>query len=447
MKFKEDFLIERIKIGDRFRVDYGDSGEFQEFVESIKDKGVIQPVTIDDKYNLLAGGRRIRACQVAGITTIPVVIRPAVSAVDSREIELFENIHRKAMTWTEEARAYKQIQDMFKEKYPNEEWRWSQRTLAKDTGKSQPLINRKIKAAEMLDIIPELAECKTEEEAIKRYKKIQNDLVIGTLRKQQEDDIASGKELTLKYAKSHFRIGDAFEEMQAIVDMHKKNNSRPVTAFAEVDPPYSIKLQEAKIRADDNANDDLGRYNEVSEEDYPEFLRRAASLVYSCLAEDAWCIWWFGPSWFTDVKITLTAAGFFLDPIPGIWNKGSGQTRAPEYYLARTYEPFFICRKGTTSIKSRGRSNVFTYPPVPAANKYHPTERPINLMMELLSTFVYPSQHIMVPFLGSGVTLRAAYQLDMNGFGWDLDEVNRDSFLIKVKEDEWKKQQEQEENE
>jgi DNA modification methylase len=132
-----------------------------------------------------------------------------------------------------------------------------------------------------------------------------------------------------------------------------------------------------------------------------------------------------------------------VDNIPAIWVKGvedsegSGQTNNPEIFLARTHECFLIARKGNPSIKKKGRSSVFNFQTVPPGDKYHPTERPVPLMTEILDTFVYPGQLVCSPFLGSGSVLRACYKLGINGFGWDLDEMNKNNFLLKVEED-WK---------
>ena len=56
-------------------------------------------------------------------------------------------------------------------------------------------------------------------------------------------------------------------------------------------------------------------------------------------------------------------------------------------------------------------------------------------MDELLETFTLPGSVICVPFLGSGVTLRAAYRRKCTGYGWDLDEMTRNRFINQVYRD------------
>src|SRR5215831_14010020 len=119
MKMAE-LSLDSIKVGERFRKDMGD---IEGLAHSIKEKGLLQPITVDLHYNLVAGGRRLAAARLAGVTTIPCVIRKITDELDFREIELYENIHRKDMLWWERAKLEKLIFDMHLTKDPS----WSLR--------------------------------------------------------------------------------------------------------------------------------------------------------------------------------------------------------------------------------------------------------------------------------------------------------------------------------
>jgi len=58
---------------------------------------------------------------------------------------------------------------------------------------------------------------------------------------------------------------------------------------------------------------------------------------------------------------------------------------------------------------------------VSSEKKIHPTERPIEMIQEVLQTFTQANSRVFVPFLGSGNTLLAANNAQMNAFGFDLD--------------------------
>jgi site-specific DNA-methyltransferase (adenine-specific) len=128
-------------------------------------------------------------------------------------------------------------------------------------------------------------------------------------------------------------------------------------------------------------------------------------------------------------------AGFSVDKIPCIWTKPAGQTANPDRYLGRAHEQFIYAWKGNPIVVKRGRTNVFTYNTVPPDSKRHPTQRPIDLMVDILSTFTFPGEIILSPFLGSGTSLLAAYRNGNLCFGWDLSEEYKESFMIEVDEE------------
>ena len=84
------------------------SPAFDELVESVREKGIITPLLVtktEEGYRLIAGERRWRAAQKAGLETVPVVVKE-VSPIESLELALIENIHRKDLNPIEEAQAY-----------------------------------------------------------------------------------------------------------------------------------------------------------------------------------------------------------------------------------------------------------------------------------------------------------------------------------------------------
>jgi ParB family chromosome partitioning protein len=91
------------------------SDELREMADSIREKGIITPLLVSRAgggYQLIAGERRWRAAQIAGLERVPVVVRDA-TPVESLELALIENIHRKDLNPIEEAIAYsKLIEDL-----------------------------------------------------------------------------------------------------------------------------------------------------------------------------------------------------------------------------------------------------------------------------------------------------------------------------------------------
>jgi ParB family chromosome partitioning protein len=92
-----------------------DQTSIEELAQSIKEKGVIQPLLVrrrGDNYELIAGERRFRATNLLGLKEIPVIVRD-VSDQDSLELALIENIQREGLNPIEEAHAYQHLMEKF----------------------------------------------------------------------------------------------------------------------------------------------------------------------------------------------------------------------------------------------------------------------------------------------------------------------------------------------
>lgn len=421
-----------VEVGDRFRKNYDLT---EDFIDTIVEKGFIQPITLSQNMELVAGGRRLAAAKQLEMK-IPYVMRQIEDELDLRECEFIENAFRKDLDWQERNASVSRIHFLMKEKHGD---KWTMRKSAELIGRSAGGIVRCLQMHEEVEKFPKLGEFKTEDEAVKMLRKLKEKVASQILVKEHHErtekyfESEDGEKIdprvaSAMHADSHFNIGDAFVGMQEMID----NKLCPPVAFVEVDPPYGINLKEVKKGDRDKK---LNRYEEVAASKYPKFIKRLCHTLYDVTPENTRVCFWFGIEWYSLVKKSLEEAGFNVDPIPCLWTKRAGQTNAPELYLARAWEPFFLATKGTgIPIRNRGRINVFDFPVVPASRKYHPTQRPIELMREILRTFAWEGSIIMVPFLGSGATLIAAYKEQINGFGWELNDENKEPFLAAVEQ-------------
>jgi ParB family transcriptional regulator, chromosome partitioning protein len=99
---------------DQPRKDF-DPEALQELADSIREQGVLQPLLVESwssGYRIVAGERRWRASQLAGLTEVPVLIRSFTEEA-RMEIALVENIQRSDLTPLEEARAYRNLMEAF----------------------------------------------------------------------------------------------------------------------------------------------------------------------------------------------------------------------------------------------------------------------------------------------------------------------------------------------
>jgi len=91
-----------------------DPEALEELAASIKEKGLLQPLLVrpkGDMYELIAGERRFRASQMAGLKEIPVLIRD-ISEREALEMALIENLQREDLNPIEEANGYKRLLEM-----------------------------------------------------------------------------------------------------------------------------------------------------------------------------------------------------------------------------------------------------------------------------------------------------------------------------------------------
>lgn len=94
-----------------------DEDKIEDLARSISEKGLIQPILVrrardGDQYQIVAGERRWRAAQRAGLHNVPVVVRD-YSDTEALEISIVENVQRQDLTPVEEARGYRQLIDDF----------------------------------------------------------------------------------------------------------------------------------------------------------------------------------------------------------------------------------------------------------------------------------------------------------------------------------------------
>ena len=98
--------IEKIKINDRIRKDFGD---VEELADDIMENGLINPPVINNDYVLLAGERRIMACKLLGWKQIPVNVMNTRDAEHELKIEINENDFRKGFSKAERAEIMKRL--------------------------------------------------------------------------------------------------------------------------------------------------------------------------------------------------------------------------------------------------------------------------------------------------------------------------------------------------
>ena len=118
----------------------------RELADSIREQGIVQPLVVreqGDHYELIAGERRWRAAQLAGLTDVPVLVRQA----DDRtvlELALIENLQRENLNPVEEAQGYAQLIELFQ---------FTQEEAARRVGKSRAVVANALRLLKLPAIV------------------------------------------------------------------------------------------------------------------------------------------------------------------------------------------------------------------------------------------------------------------------------------------------------
>jgi ParB family chromosome partitioning protein len=130
---------------------YFDEAGLDELAESIRAQGIVQPLVVtpegDGSYSIVAGERRFRAAQRAGLAEVPVVVREGLDDRTRLELALVENLQRADLNPLEEAEAYQTLQEAFG---------LSQEEVAGRVGKARPTVANALRLLKLPEEVRDL---------------------------------------------------------------------------------------------------------------------------------------------------------------------------------------------------------------------------------------------------------------------------------------------------
>ena len=216
----------------------------EELKNSIESYGVLQPITVrkkNEKFELVAGERRLRAAKLANLKTIPAIVHE-VSDETSAVLALLENLQREDLNFIEEALGYENL---------IKEHNFTQQQLAEKLGKNQSTIANKLR-------ILKLPESITERHARALLKLPNEELMSQVVSKIIKN------ELTVK--KTEKLVKDILDNIEAKEDTEKKQNIKCSMSIR-------IYLNTLKQAYDAILNTGIeAKYNEIDKGDYMEVV-------------------------------------------------------------------------------------------------------------------------------------------------------------------------------
>ena len=168
-----------------------DSVKIQELAESIKKHGVLSPILVRevglDKFEVIAGERRVRASKIAGLKTIPSLVNQKEDQ-QALEAALIENLQREDLNPVEEARGYDRLK---------REFELTQDEIAKATGKARSTIANSMR---ILSLSPKILDMISQGALEKGHAKILSGL--DTTKAEKLAEAISQKKLTVRQAEA-----------------------------------------------------------------------------------------------------------------------------------------------------------------------------------------------------------------------------------------------------
>lgn len=406
---------------DRVRKEF-DKSELIKLADSIKGRRQDTPgicyLNKEGKPVLVAGERRLRACELAGVEFC-YRLEEDTDPLRILEIEVEENIFRVDLTWAEEvdaiARLHKLKQKIHGDTSTPGKRGWTERDTAKIAGKSLGSTHEDIELSIFSQALPEIRGAKTKTEAKKRLKKIKESmkrseaLQKARLRKVEEGDEAPEEDISSLEAQ--LRYYDKFVLRGKMEDiLPKQEKPFDVVIF---DPPWGVELGKVtRTTPDQDYFDDSPEQLNY----YEDWLK----LLWDHMSENSHLYMFFGIVNHEFIYSLLEKIGFTVNRLPIFWQKiGAHVTRNPEVWPGRCYEAIAYARKGSKPLVTLGAPDIIATPmPTPRLKENHPSAKHPMVYLDLLKRSCSPGDRVLDPMAGSGMlgvaaeVLRPTHQLD-----------------------------------
>lgn len=393
--------------------------DIPDLADSISRIGLINPIVIDEDYKLLAGERRLTACQALGWAQIEVRIFDELSDFEKQILELDENIKRQDLPWQDQVNTVAKIHQL----YSGHEKSWTQEQTAEATGLSRRWVNQVLLVAGNMDK-PEVAKADKfsvargiSERAASRRKEAAVAQVSTVI---QQTAVATGVSENLVVVKHPPLINEDFAEWAA-------DYSGPKFNMIHCDFPYGVGMH----NSDQGAGAAFGTY-EDGEDVYWQLLGTLTRSMENVIAESGHLIFWFSMDFYTKTKENLESIGWTVNPFPLIWHKTDNTGILPDAKRGprRIYETAFFASRGDRQLATgpHGQgpvANVFGC--AGGVKTLHMNEKPVEMLRHFMRLCVDEYSVVLDPTCGSANALKAAESLgaasvlgiekDVNFFG------------------------------
>ncbi|MDB4062273.1 DNA modification methylase [Vicingaceae bacterium] len=182
------------------------------------------------------------------------------------------------------------------------------------------------------------------------------------------------------------------------------------------DPPYGIEYVSNRS-IDNNAITKRGLLNDGKEEAF-KLLDDTCKILLNKTSKDAHLYFFCSWSVFSDFEEIISK--YFKIKTPIVWDKGNKGSGDLEYDWGNQTELIIYCNKGKKYVNTR-RGNILDIPRLHSSKMVHPTQKPSELIKELLKVSYNTNDFVVDPFMGSGSTIKACNEMNIKSLGIELD--------------------------
>lgn len=468
--------IREIQVKSRLRTEMGN---LQRLANSIRDRGLVEPIVVNQDKVLIAGERRLRAHQLLKLEHIDVVYRETLSQDELHELELEENVNRKDMEWQEEALAILQIYRLKRRRGALEGWTYGQEQAAEMFQMSVGNVNYALRVAKRLE---EELSLPADQRRIWGFKSAAEAYRLGLMAEEEEAlaaDLAKQSQRTINNSVQREQIKRIIEEVKEVeskpdllADKRAKYESNPhntvpfETYWAEkqkvaeeiqntiyisnnlihgdcikymldpenkgrfdhiiTDPPYGIDMDNLNQQNQHGGLVDLDKLvdRHQVDENY-NLLGRFFPAAFQCTKDSAFVIVCGDAMVWQFMYECATKAGFAVQRWPFIWQKvnQSVMNNCAGFNTTKDYEIAMICRKPGATLQKKWNTSFCAASNVEATKMTgHPFAKPWDLTRAFLEMVSIERQTILEPFAGGGSMVLEMLRNQRNVIAVEMEE-------------------------
>lgn len=409
---------------------------FDDLLDSVRQRGVIQPIIVTRAGELIAGERRLAASIHLGLPTIPVRYKDDLSDIELQIIELEENIKRRDLPWRDATRAMERIHDL----YCASDLNWSMDKTAKALSVSNGLVSQYLRVARDLES-PKLAQAPGLSAAfniLTRRDERAIDDALSDIADTSRDLFAKAAELPLGCDDEgcpHFGTPHGHVEKlttaptprllpaersilkEDFLSWAPSYNGQPYN-FIHCDYPYGINVF-GGAWSGKQTQDTYGDAPEI----YFALIKCLGTNLDRLMSPSAHLMFWFSMDHYSDTLEAFRrfAPSLTFQPHPLLWLKSDNVGILPDHNRGprRIYETALIASREDRFIV-KPVSNAYA---APTDKTHHTSTKPEPVLRHFFQMFVDDNTRLLDPTCGSGSALRAAESLGApHVMGLEMDE-------------------------